>query len=312
MAVTRISGKKRLLDGSIVTAKLADAAVVEAKIADKAVTPGKIDSTQNYTFNQVVAKDAVSAQSTLDVSGKITGSDALEISKAITGHDALTIDGDGTIGGNFVINGNLTVQGDQVIANTSTMEVEDTNITINKGGTTDTLDGSGLTVDNTDSNGNKYSFIVDKSTTSGWKMGVLGSEVESVVVSGTQTLSDKTYMLVGDPIESKANIEDALRALDDKVNSGTAYKTQEGDTTSSNYNSADSSENNNPTWSVGEGIQDSTPVHVYVSGVRLRSGTQDSQGNVSNDYAIDYDNGKVVFAEAPEDGSNIIVEYIAA
>jgi len=312
MAVTRISGRKRLLDGSIVTAKLADAAVTEAKIADAAVTPSKIDSTQNYTFNQVTAKGAVTVDSTLNVTGKIAGSNALEVTNDITGHGNLTIDGNGTIGGNFVITGNLTVQGDQVVANTSVMEVEDKNITINKGGTTSTLDGSGITVDNTDKGGNKYSFIVDTSTTAGWKMGILGSEVETVVVSGSQTLSDKTYMLIGDPIESQNNIEDALRALDNKVNTGTAYKVEEGDTTSSNYNSADSSENNNPTWAVGEAIQDNTPVHVYVSGVRLRSGTKDSQGNISNDYAVDYANGKVIFAEAPEDGSNIIIEYIAA
>ena len=312
MAVTRISGRKRLLDGSIITAKLADAAVVEAKIADAAVTPSKIDSTQNYTFNQVTAKAAATMDSTLNVTGKISGSDALEIQKAITGHAGLTVDGDGSIGGNFVISGDLTVQGNQVIANTSVMEVEDSNITINKGGTTNTLNGSGLTVDNTDSNGNKYSFIVDKDTTAGFKMGILGSEVEAVIVSGSQTLSDKTYMLIGNAIESQNNVEDALRALDSKVNGSTAYKIEEGDTTSSNYNAADSKENGNPDWAVGEAIKNSSAVHVYVSGVRLRSGTQDSQGNVSNDYAVDYSNGKVVFAEAPEDGSNITIEYIAA
>ena len=306
MAVTRISGRKRLLDGSIITSKIADAAIVTAKLGDKAVVPAKVDSTQNYQFAKVHATKAVTADSTLNVTGKITGSDEFEISKKITGHDNLAVDGDGSIGGNFVISGNLTVQGDQVIANTSTMDVEDSNITINKGGTTDTLNGSGLTVDNTDSDGNKYSFIVDKDTTAGFKMGILDSEVEAVIISGSQTLTDKTYALVGDNIESQDNLEDALRSLDSKVNSSTAYKVEEGDTTSSNYK--DDSQGSR--WEVGEAIKDSTPVHVYVSGTRLRSGTEDSQGNISNDYAVDYANGKVKFAEAPEDGSNITVEYI--
>jgi hypothetical protein len=186
------------------------------------------------------------------------------------------------------------------------MEVEDKNITVNKGGNTDSMTGSGLTVDNTDSDGNKGSLVFDADAATKWKLGFEGAEVEIVDLSTEQTLSAKKYMLKGEPIEDQDNIEDALRALDDKVNNGTAYETQEGDTASSNYD-ADNNE-----WDCGEAIESDTSVKVYIEGVRLRSGTEDSSGNISNDYAVDYDNGKVKFAEMIIPGANISIEYIPA
>jgi cytoskeletal protein CcmA (bactofilin family) len=310
MAVTRINGASRLAQKSVVEALINDGAVSTRTIADKAVTAGKIDSSDNYAMNQLALTDTLTVASTAEVDGNTTLKGNLSAEQDASVGGKLSVTGDANVGGNVVISGNLQVDGDQVINNTSIMEVEDKNITINKGGNTDSMTGSGLTVDNTDTNGNKGSLVYDANVTSLWKIGDEGTEVEVAIISGAQTLTDKTYMLTGGVIENKNNIEDALRALDDKVNNGTAYKVQEGDITSSNYDNDDSSENHHATWAVGEGIHNDSPVHVYVSGVRLRSGVEDSSGNISNDYAIDYTNGKVLFAEKPD--GNIVVEYIAA
>jgi len=306
MAVTRINGQKRLLEKSIIESLLDDNAVIERVIADKAVTPSKVDSNGNYNFNKLTAKDAAELKSTAHIVGDATLDAKLSVGNDATVSGKLDVTGDGSFGGNVVISGDLQVDGNRIIANTSVMEVEDKNITVNKGGNTDSMTGSGLTVDNADSNGNKGSLIYDANAASKWKLGNEGAEVEVVDLTTAQTLEAKTYKLVGDAIESQNNVEDALRALDDKVNNGTAYKVQEGDTSSSNYVS-DSQGNR---WETGEAITEDTPVHVYVSGVRLRSGTKDSKGNISNDYAVDYANGKVEFSEEPD--GNIIVEYIKA
>jgi len=305
MAVTRTNGAKRLAEKSVTEDRLADSAVTTVKIADDAVTPEKLDDTLDYLVNKFTAHAAVTLEDTLEVDGTATLKDDVTAEKNVSVGQDLTVSGNANVSGNVVISGNLQVDGDQVIANTSVMEVEDKNITVNKGGNADSMSGSGITVDNTD--GDNGSLVYDSALATKWKLGIEGSEVEVVDVSTEQTLSNKTYMLKGDAIEDKDNIEDALRALDDKVNNGTAYETQEGDTASSNYDS------DNNTWDVGEAIEADTSVKVYVEGIRLRSGTKDDDGNISNDYSVDYDNGKVEFAEAillP--GANITVEYIPA
>ena len=304
MAVTRISAEKRIADGSIVSAKIADSAIVEAKIADKAVTPAKLDDTLDYSVNKLVAHSEVALESTLSVTGKVTAQDELEVQKATSLKDTMSVDGDATFGSNVVIAGNLQVDGDQVIANTSTMEVEDKNFVINKGGNSDSMTGSGFTVDNTD--GTNGSLVYDSTLVSKWKAGEEGSETEVVVLSGEQTLTDKTYKLVGDVIEDEDNVEDALRALDDKVNNSTAYTVQEGDLNSANFNADENR------WEVGEGIKDASYVHIYVSGVKLRSGEKDEDGNISNDFAVDYANGYIEYNETLFVGANLIVEYIPA
>ena len=307
MAVTRINGSRRFGEKTVVEALLNDSAVSNRTIANSAVTPEKVDSNGNYTFNKITGKDVAVLKSTLEVDGDLTAK-----ANAIVEQDAsiagqLDVTGNATIGGNVVISGNLQVDGDHVTENVSDLEIEDKNILVNKGGNTDSMNGAGITVDNTDSSGNKGSIVYDANAASKWKVGNEGAEVEVVDLSTTQTLEAKTYKLVGDAIESQDNVEDALRALDNKVNSGTAYKTQEGDTTSSNY-SEDSS--GNAHWNCGEAIQDNSFVQVYSSGVLLRSGTKDSSGNISNDYSVDYANGVVDYAEK-QDG-NITVRYIAA
>ena len=67
------------------------------------------------------------------------------------GSNAVTIgDSDDvvTIGNNLVVTGDLTVSGDTITANVGTLDVEDKNITVNKGSgdTSSTADGAGLTI----------------------------------------------------------------------------------------------------------------------------------------------------------------------
>jgi len=310
MAVTRINGSKRLGEKTIVEKLFDDKSVSTRAIADAAITGVKVDSTENFTITKLTAGGKITANDELEVAKATALKDTLTVDKNVEAKADLKVDSNMNIGGDVVIKGNLQVDGDQIIANTATMDVEDKNITVSKGGNTAAMNGAGITVDNTDSDGNKGSIIFDSSANSYWKAGLEGSEIEVGVLTGSQTFADKTYKLVGDKIESKDNIEDALRALDSKVNGGTAFKLEEGDTSSSNYKDSDSNENGHATWDVGEEIKDDSPVHVYSSGTRLRSGTEDSDGNISNDYSVDYGAGKVLFAEKPD--GNIIVEYIKA
>lgn len=56
--------------------------------------------------------------------------------------------GDATFSNNVIVTGNLTVNGSQTVLNTATLDVEDKNITLNKGSgdTSSTADGAGITI----------------------------------------------------------------------------------------------------------------------------------------------------------------------
>ena len=56
--------------------------------------------------------------------------------------------GDATFANNVIVTGNLTVNGSQTVLNTATLDVEDKNITLNKGSgdTSSTADGAGITI----------------------------------------------------------------------------------------------------------------------------------------------------------------------
>ena len=107
--------------------------------------------------------------------------------------DFTTVDttGDLNVGGNTVITGNLTVNGTTTTLNTQTLDVEDTNITINKGGNDASSEGAGLTVDRTGADG---SFIYRDTSATKWAAGALGSEVDLVGTTSTQTLTNKSLV----------------------------------------------------------------------------------------------------------------------
>jgi hypothetical protein len=89
---------------------------------------------------------------------------------------------------NVTIPGDLTVNGTTTTLNTATLDVTDTNITVNKTGTDGSSEGAGLTVERTGTDG---SIIYEDALASKFKLGALGSEVEVVDVSSTQTVTNK-------------------------------------------------------------------------------------------------------------------------
>jgi hypothetical protein len=101
-----------------------------------------------------------------------------------------------TLGGassTVVIAGNLQVSGTTTTVNSATLNVTDTNITVNNGGNDASSEGAGITVARTSTAG---SIIFANALTSKFKIGLLGSEVEVVTVSGAQTLTNKTLTSV--------------------------------------------------------------------------------------------------------------------
>jgi|11_taG_2_1085331.scaffolds.fasta_scaffold01624_2 hypothetical protein len=101
-------------------------------------------------------------------------------SNNVTGVNDLTIDGD------------LTVNGNTTTVNTSTLDVEDANVTLNKGGNQSSADlqGAGLTVDMSDATNAQIAY--DSSLESKFKAGEVGSESEIVTVNDNQILESKT------------------------------------------------------------------------------------------------------------------------
>lgn len=93
------------------------------------------------------------------------------------------------VGGHATITGNLTVNGTTTTLNTATVDAEDTNITLNVGGNDASAEGGGLTINRTSTDG---SLVYEDALASKWKAGALGSEIQLVNVSSTQTLTNKT------------------------------------------------------------------------------------------------------------------------
>jgi len=295
MAITRVTGSKWLKDLSVTEAKLADDAVTRVKIVDSAVDGTKIDTTSDVTINTLVVGDAADANVSVDNDGQITATTdgKLSVVGLTSGTEVLSVDGtSGAIvtSNNVTVNGDLTVNGTTTTVNSETLDVEDKNITVGKGGTVATADGSGLTVDITD--GTAGSLIYKASSSTKWAAGDTGAEINLIGETGTATIFDKTYDLVGDDIQGKSDIEAALRELDSLA--GAVNTTFYGDNSSSEV-SADGL-----TITIGDiEASDTAVLGVYASGIRLSLGT-------NNDYTVDA-SGVITLAEALD--GNIVVDY---
>lgn len=115
----------------------------------------------------------------------VTAAGALAIGASV-GANNLTLGGATST---VVIPGNIEVQGTTTTLNTATVDSEDKNITVNKGGNDATSEGAGLTVERT---GTAGSFIYANAAASKWKIGALGAEIEVADISSSQTFSGKT------------------------------------------------------------------------------------------------------------------------
>jgi len=116
----------------------------------------------------------------------------------VTSFGAQTIAGSKTFEDNAVFEGNLQIDGDLIVGgntvtlNTTVLDVEDANITVNKGGTQAAADNvAGLRIEMTDAI--DAMFIFDKDVSSLFKIGDEGDEREVLTVSHAQTITDKFY-----------------------------------------------------------------------------------------------------------------------
>lgn len=92
---------------------------------------------------------------------------------------------------NVYIGGNLVVKGTTTSIESTTLEVTDANITVNKGGNQAAADDvAGLTVEMSDATHAKILF--DKDATSKFKVGAAGSEKEIATISDSQIFTNKT------------------------------------------------------------------------------------------------------------------------
>lgn len=161
--------------GSTLTATNANDAVDQLDLKAEAATAGPASSTDNalVRFDGTTGKLVQNSGTTLDDSGNMI------------------------VQNDLTVLGNLQVDGATTTINTTTVDVEDANITVNKNGNQATADDvAGLTVEMTDAT--NVAIVYDKDVASRWKAGDVGSEAQIATVSHTQTLSNKTF---SDPLK---------------------------------------------------------------------------------------------------------------
>lgn len=90
-----------------------------------------------------------------------------------------------------------TLSGTTTIVNSTNLDVTDKNITINDGGNDASSEGAGLTIERTGTDG---SVVYEDALASKFKAGPVGSEVELVNISATQTLSNKVIAAASNTI----------------------------------------------------------------------------------------------------------------
>ena len=155
----------------------------------------------DVTVGAAVWKTLVDKETAQTISGQKTFSTALlvsdttESSSKDTGslilEGGLGVEKNAYIGGNLVVTGDFTVNGTNTIINTTVLDVEDVNITLNNGGNKAAADGfAGLIVEMSDAT--HVSLIYDSTLASRWKIGDLASEAQVATISHTQTFTNKT------------------------------------------------------------------------------------------------------------------------
>lgn len=162
------------------------AAIDAAKIHD-----GSVSNTEFGYLDGVTS----GIQGQLDAKAEIAGATDNRLVRTDGAADiqqsGITIDDTNNVTGvnDLTVDGNLTVNGTTTTVNTSTLDVADSNITVNDGGNDASAEGAGMTVERTGTDG---SLVYEDALASKFKAGALGSEVEIANVSSAQTLTNKT------------------------------------------------------------------------------------------------------------------------
>lgn len=163
----------------------------------------KLDAQLGTTQTQLDAVDAANSQdvsvgavgSTPNANGLTITGQVLNLEPADSTHGGAVTTGTQSFAGNKTFNndvtvaGNFTVSGTTTTVSSATLDVTDTNITVNKSGSDISSEGAGLTVDRI---GTKGSLVYANALTSKFKAGDLGSEIEIANVSSTQEFTNKT------------------------------------------------------------------------------------------------------------------------
>lgn len=169
----------------------------------------KIDHDQLLNFEETEHKSLDDAQTSVDTlwsSQKIQDELDTKVDKASSTDNAIAkfngVDGDLQDSGvliddsnnvtgvnDLTIEGDLLVKGETTTINTATLDVEDANITVNKGGDDVTAEGSGLTVERAGTDG---SLVYDSSVSSKFKAGDVGAESEILTKDASQDVLNKT------------------------------------------------------------------------------------------------------------------------
>lgn len=174
----------------------ADVNNLQQEINDIKTTNSNQDSDITNLENSRVVKAASSTDNTLP---RFDGTDG----QIIQSSGVVVDDSDNmTVPGSLTVTGDLTVNGTTTTINTSTLDVEDSNITINDGGNDATAEGAGITVERTGTHGK---FLYEDALASKFKIGAAGSEAQVATVSHTQTISNKTIVVANNTITTAAS-----------------------------------------------------------------------------------------------------------
>lgn len=159
-----------------ISSTTAQAALIELQGDIDTINANDVVGPASATDNAIVRYDGTT--------GKLVQNSSIIISDTnnITGVVDLTTTG------NVIVGGNLTINGTTTTVNTATLNVTDTNITVNNGGTDISAEGAGITIDRAGTDG---SLVYQDSLASKFKAGPLGSEIELANVSSSQTITNK-------------------------------------------------------------------------------------------------------------------------
>jgi hypothetical protein len=117
--------------------------------------------------------------------------EATAVSPGVVSIGTQSLAGDKTFTDDVTINGDLTVLGNTTTLSTADLEVEDQNITVNKGGDDASSEGAGITVERTGTDG---SIAYENALASKFKVGDLGAESEIITAAFAQILTGlKTF-----------------------------------------------------------------------------------------------------------------------
>jgi hypothetical protein len=221
LAATNLQDAIDELDSNI-DAHLADTTDAHDASAISNVAAGGIASTTVQAALNELDSDKVAKISSTDNTlprFHLTGGDLQSSGVAIDDSNNVTGVNDLTVGGNLIVQGTTTT------FDVATMEVEDPNILVNKGGNQATANstGAGVTVDVSD--GTDAALSYDSTKASKFKIGEVGSQSEIVTATHTQTMTDKTLT---SPVLNGSLTGTAIKDEDDMVSdSATAVPTQQ-------------------------------------------------------------------------------------